>query len=90
MSSILRALAASAIVLALGGAARAETPEYCRDYAAAAVIKAGENLAFRCGYSGTRWATSYAVHYAWCLGAIRPDTIKERFARRHMIILCHG
>jgi hypothetical protein len=90
MSNILRALAASAILLVVAGDALAESPEYCRDYAAAAVIKAGENLAFRCGYSGPRWITNYAVHFRWCLAAIRPDTIRERFARRHMIRVCHG
>jgi hypothetical protein len=90
MSNIQRALAASAIILALGGGARAESPEYCRDYAAAAVIKAGENMAFRCGYSGPRWIANYAVHFRWCLAAPRSDTVRERFARRHMIRACHG
>jgi hypothetical protein len=90
MSNVLRALAASAMILVVGGSALAESPGYCHDYAAAAVIAAGENLAYRCHFSGPRWATNYAFHYAWCLAAIRPDTIKERFTRRHMIIACHG
>jgi hypothetical protein len=89
MSNILRALVACAMILAVGGA-RAESSGYCRDYAAAAVIAAGENLAFRCGFSGRRWVTNYAAHYLWCLGAARPDTMRERFARRHMIRACHG
>jgi hypothetical protein len=90
MSNILRAVAASAMILAVGGSAIAESPEYCHDYAAAAVIAAGQNLAYRCGYSGPRWATNFAAHYSWCLGAIRPDTIRERIARHDMIIACHG
>jgi hypothetical protein len=90
MSYVLRALAAGAILLAWGGGGFAEAPKYCHDYAAAAVIKAGENLAFRCGYSGPRWVTNYAVHFAWCLGARRPDTIHERAVRRRMIVVCHG
>ncbi len=90
MSYILRSLAASAMILAVGGSAIAESTAYCHDYAAAAVIKAGENLAYRCHFSGQRWATNYAFHYAWCLGAIRADAIKERIARHDMIIACHG
>ncbi len=90
MSYVSRALAASVILLALGCGAVAESPEYCHDYAAAAVIKAGENRAFSCGYSGPRWAMNYAVHFAWCLGAARPDTIRERTLRRRMIVACHG
>ncbi len=90
MSNVLRAVAASAIILAAGGAANAESPKYCRDYATLAVIKAGENLAYRCGYSGPRWATNYAAHYAWCRGALRPVLASERMARHRMIIACHG
>jgi hypothetical protein len=90
MSYALRALAASAILSASSAGAIAEGPGYCRDYAAAAVIKADENRAFRCGYSGLRWGTNYAVHFTWCLNARRPDTIRERTARRRMIIACHG
>jgi hypothetical protein len=90
MSNILRAVAASAMVWAVGGSAIAASPEYCHDYAAGAVIKAGENLAYRCGYSGPRWATNFAVHYAWCIAAIRPDAASERMARHDMIIACHG
>jgi hypothetical protein len=86
----LRVLAASAILLAWGARAGAESPGYCRDYAAAAVIKADENRAFRCGYSGRRWGTNYAVHFTWCLGALRADTIRERTLRRRMIVACHG
>ncbi len=85
-----RVLAASAILLAWGASAGAESAGYCRDYAAAAVIKADENLAFRCGYLGPRWGTNYRVHFTWCLGAPRADTIRERTVRRRMIVACHG
>ena len=94
----MRAAAAGALVLAfilvitlaLTGWARAESLQYCRDYAAAAVIKADENLAFRCRYKGPRWATNYALHLNWCLAMPRPVTIRERMIRRRMIIACHG
>ncbi len=86
----LRVLAAGAILWACGTSAGADSAGYCHEYAAAAVIKADENLAFRCGYSGPRWGTNYAVHFAWCLGARRSDTIRERSLRRRMIAACHG
>jgi hypothetical protein len=90
LSYVLRALATSAILLALGRGAVAEGLDYCHDYATAAVIKADENLAFRCRYSGPRWITNYVVHFVWCLGAPRPITIRERTLRRRMISACHG
>jgi hypothetical protein len=87
---VLRVFAASAILWAWGSHASAESAFYCHEYAAAAVIKADENLAFRCGYLGPRWGTNYAVHFVWCLGAPRVDTIRERTMRRRMIVACHG
>ncbi len=83
-----RALAAAALTLALGGTAMAAGPGYCNQYASAAVIAAGQNLAHHCGYYGPRWAADYNVHYGWCLGAAIPSAAREWRARRLEIAAC--
>jgi|SRR5579864_3399197 len=72
-------------------AARAADPNFCRDYAGAAVRQF--NLAFavpRCrgGMNGPRWSPEFGVHYNWCLGAPYNAASTERDIRRQYIDAC--
>jgi hypothetical protein len=89
-SPFARILAATAMTLALGGTALAESPTYCNDYAREAVVDAHRNLEHGCRYGGARWTLNYDAHYSWCLAASRPAAVTERVARRDGMIACVG
>lgn len=80
---------ASATSLTLAGTAFAESSEFCHEYAAAAVLAAAQNLAWHCNCTGQRWWANYAVHYAWCLNALRSDVLREATNRHRVITECN-
>lgn len=86
-------LAAAAVFAAMliAAAARAADPNFCRDYAAAAVRQFNGAFAVpRCrgGMNGPRWSPEFYVHYDWCLGAPYDAASRERDIRRQYIDAC--
>ena len=82
---------AAAVAITLG-AAQAAPPDFCRDYAAAAVRQvqlARSNPACDRG-TGARWTSDYRVHFDWCLGAAPGVVEAERAARTNWIRACRG
>ena len=81
-----------ASVLALTGTAQAAPPDFCRDYATAAVRQAevARSIPACSRASGPRWTTDYRLHFDWCLGA-NPDAVEgERAARTNWLHACRG
>ena len=56
---------------AFAPAAQSAPPDFCRDYAAAAVrqVEAARSIPACNRGVGPRWTTDYRVHFDWCLGA---------------------
>ena len=87
---MLKAIYVTVMVGAIGAAllsvqtARAAGPDFCRDYAQAAVNQVRGGLANpRCvgGMRGPEWSPEYHVHYDWCLGATREAADQQRDLR---------
>lgn len=78
------------IAMAVAGAAWAGDPVQCAIYANQAVQQQEQNVANGCGYSGPRWQSSPAPHFAWCLGASSGQINAERNARTNQLALCTG
>jgi hypothetical protein len=73
--------------------AHAAAPEFCRNYARAALTQVQIALstpACRPGLQGTRWSSDFRVHFNWCLGAPIPAIQSERGARTGYIRGCRG
>ena len=73
-------------------AAQAAPPDFCRDYAAAAVRQvqlARTSPACDRG-TGARWTSDYRIHFDWCLGAAPGVVEAERVARTNWIRTCRG
>ena len=70
--------------------AQAAGPEFCRDYATAAVRQVELSRAIpACNRGvGPRWTTDYKVHFDWCLGAAPGVVEAERQARTNWIRSC--
>jgi len=68
--------------------ARADTPQYCDEYANQAVMSGAVNHDRACGQSGPRWAVKYMDHYNWCLAAPHNVAHSERLARQKAIQAC--
>ncbi|HXP06175.1 MAG TPA: hypothetical protein VN808_18830 [Stellaceae bacterium] len=86
-------VAAAAVfgVMAITPSARAADPNFCRDYASAAVRQFNAAFAVpRCrgGMNGPRWSPEFHVHYDWCLGAPYNGASTERDIRRQYIDAC--
>jgi hypothetical protein len=63
--------------------------EGCEDYAAAAVQAAKDNVTFKCGYVGGRWADDYKAHYNACAFAPgSPPILAETEARTRDLATC--
>jgi hypothetical protein len=74
-------------------AAHAADPEFCKQYARAALNQVRGGLANpRCagGLQGARWSSDFAVHYEWCLGASFGAAGTERDARTQYLKGCTG
>ncbi|MGH6980811.1 MAG: hypothetical protein ACREFC_06355 [Stellaceae bacterium] len=76
-----------------GGKALAAGPEFCREYANAAVRQAHRvRESGRCiraaEINPARWSERFAVHYDWCRGVPAPEANAERAARRIHLERC--
>lgn len=83
---------ALAVAMAPSGA-RAAGPEFCRDYARAALRQVEIALATppcRRGLEGARWSADYRVHFDWCLGASPMAVESERGNRTGFLRACRG
>jgi hypothetical protein len=87
--------AGAGLALALGTAAAAAGPDFCRDYAHAAMDQVHRAMDHRrCafhfdnGAEGGRWGSDWHAHYNWCLGVSRDQADSERDARRHALHEC--
>jgi hypothetical protein len=70
---------------------RAANPDFCRDYANAAVNQAcaaWNNWRCRRGAEPPRWSTAWRDHYNWCLGAYWENARREREFRREHLERC--
>ena len=85
-------IAGTAIATGLigGTAVRAQSDQWCNEYANQAVISAAQNKDFDCGYTGGRWGFDYRVHYNWCMTVPQPVSLQERLARQAGIKKCHS
>jgi hypothetical protein len=72
---------------------QAAPPEFCREYADAAINQVRGALANSvCArhISGARWAPERRVHFEWCLSAPIPAVEAERGARTEFLRGCRG
>jgi hypothetical protein len=85
-------LATAALALTLP-TAKAAPPEFCRDYADAAVNQVRAALAnpgCAGGAIGPRWRPEQRVHFQWCLTQPVPIVESERGARTGYLHACRG
>jgi hypothetical protein len=81
-----------AAALAFAPAAQAAPPDFCRDYATAAVRQAevARSVPACSRAAGPRWTTDYRLHFDWCLGANPAAVESERAARTNWLHACRG
>jgi hypothetical protein len=84
--------AALTAILTVASSAQAAPPEFCRDYATAAVrqVEAARSIPACNRGVGPRWTTDYRVHFDWCLGANPAAVEAERAARTNWLRSCRG
>jgi hypothetical protein len=73
--------------------AHAADPEFCKQYAQAAINQVRAGLAVPAcarGFQGDRWSSDFKVHYSWCLTAAPPAAESERGARTGYLRACRG
>lgn len=90
---MLKASIAAGMLLAATTSAFAANPNFCANYASAAVNQA--RVALRTppcapGAIGARWSPDYRVHYSWCITASPPATAGERAMRTRYLRSCRG
>jgi hypothetical protein len=89
---MLKAFIAAGLVLAgATSAARAANPEFCANYAQAAINQvrgASNNPTCAPGMVGTRWSGDYGVHYGWCITAAPQAVAEEREMRTRYLRSC--
>jgi hypothetical protein len=93
MKMISATLLASALIVGLTvSAAQAAGPDFCHDYAIAALrqVHAAMDVPACHPFAPPRWSTDYHVHYDWCRGADRDAAWAERDARAHHLRDCRG
>jgi hypothetical protein len=80
------------IAMAFAPAAQAAPPDFCRDYATAAVrqVEAARSIPACNRGAGPRWTTDYRLHFDWCLGANPAAVEAERAARTNWLRACRG
>lgn len=73
-------------------AAQAAGPEFCREYATAAVrqVEVARTVPACDRGHGPRWTTDYRLHFDWCLSAAPAVVEAERAARTNWIRSCRG
>ena len=72
-------------------AARAADPEFCRDYARAAVEQSERAMNTRgCGHllHDGRFSTDFRTHFQWCLEAHRHEADEQRSIRHEELERC--
>jgi hypothetical protein len=81
-----------ALAILMPLAAQAAAPEFCREYATAAVrqVELSRSIPACNRGTGERWTTDYKVHFDWCLGAAPAAVEAERAARTNWIRSCRG
>lgn len=62
--------------------------KHCQAYAFKSLIQVKTNLRLQCGYSGGGWYSSYATHYAWCVGVSEGISNNEAMIRGKAIDKC--
>jgi hypothetical protein len=70
---------------------RAANPDFCRDYANAAVNQtriAWDNWRCRRGAQPPRWMMNWQAHFNWCLGAPWEAARREREIRHEWLEQC--
>ncbi len=90
--AICAALVSAALALTAPGASAAP-PEFCRDYADAAVNQVRAALANPgcvAGVRGPRWTAEHRIHFQWCLTQPIPIVESERGARTGYLRACRG
>ncbi len=90
--SLLTAACGAALVFAATSASAA-SPEFCRDYAHAALNQVRAAMSHpRCDWrtdrDPSRWSTDWRRHFDWCRGASRDRAEDERLARRNTLDHC--
>jgi hypothetical protein len=93
MSNGLKSLLAGvAAVTMVSSAAYAAGPEFCRDYATAAVrqVEVARSVPACNREQGPRWTADYRVHFDWCLQTPPAAVEAERAARTNWIRSCRG
>jgi hypothetical protein len=87
--AVFGALSAS---MAVVSAVQAAPPDFCRNYATAAVrqVEVAKSTPACNRGIGARWTTEYRVHFEWCLGAAPGAVEAERNARTNWIRSCRG
>ncbi len=84
-------IAAGLLLAGASSAAFAANPEFCANYAQAAlnqVRAASGNPACAPGLTGTRWSGEYGVHYGWCITAAPQAAAEEREMRTRYLRSC--
>lgn len=84
--------AAIVMIFAAVSPATAAPPDFCRDYATAAVrqVRLARAIPACDRGTGPRWTTDYRVHFDWCIGAPPGAVEAERNARTNWIRSCRG
>jgi hypothetical protein len=86
-------LSAAALVVLTPLAAQAAPPDYCHEYAVAAINQlraALANPACVAGVRGPRWVPDEHIHFQWCLTQPIPMVESERGARTGFLRACRG
>ena len=91
--SLIAAAACGAALVLAASSASAERPEFCRDYARAALTQVRIALHhprcdWRMEHNPARWSSDYRAHFDWCRGASRDQAMSERDARTRMLERC--
>jgi len=84
-------LAATALIT-LSAPALAADPQFCADYAHAAVHEVDVNMSIPGCFKGfnARWNRDYGHHYSWCLGVSYEAANAEREYRRAGLAECRA
>jgi hypothetical protein len=86
-------LSMAAVVALAPQPGHAAPPDFCQNYAQAAINQvrgALANPACAASIKGPRWNPEFQVHYNWCLSQPIPAVEAERGARTGFLRACRG
>lgn len=92
-SLIAASVPAAALAIFAPVSVNAAPPDFCRDYATAAInqVQAGlANPGCAAGIRGPRWVPDARIHFQWCLTQPIPMVESERGARTAYLRACRG